>query len=198
MLDFIYAFGTITTMLYTVLAIGFETYNPIEQVKALSKNLGIFKGIAIVVVILISTILLTNKVEAAEYNYEMEIGLDRPFSGTNIGCVVTGDQTASNINIRALMPGDVFRYGLSYNHQSCAANEDWRTSDRLGLTALLDYPYIRIETAIQTWKDSQTRIPITVYVKMLTLDQYQFVSFIQKQLGTYNEESFGVALVWRF
>lgn len=197
-LDVILTFVTIAAMLYAVLAIGLETYNPIEQGKLLLARLGVLKGIAIVVIVLMGTVLLTNKVEASEYNFEMEVGLDLPMGSNNIGCIVEGDQTASNINIRALMPGSTFRYGLIYNHQSCAANDDWRTSDRIGATALLDYQYFRFEIAAQTWKEGQARFPITGYTKLYTRDQYQFVGFVQKQFGTYNEASYGVALNWRF
>jgi len=198
MLDAIYTIVTIGLMLYAVLAIGLDTYNPLEQYKALMARLGVLKGIAIVVTVLLATILLTNKVEASEYHYEMEVGLDLPIWDNNIGCVLEGDQTASNINIRALMPGDVFRYGLSYNHQSCAANDDKRTSDRVGITGLLDYRYFRFELSAQTWKDGETRIPITGYTKLYTHNQYQLVGFVQKQFGTYNEASYGLALNWRF
>ena len=191
-------FTTIALMLYGVLAIGLETYNPIHQIKLLRKRLGVLKGIAIVVTVLMGTVVLTNRVEASEYHFEMEVGLDLPVGQNNIGCIASGDQIASNINIRALMPGGTFRYGLIYNHQSCAANDDRRTSDRIGATALLDYPYFRFEIAAQTWKDGQARFPITGYTKLYTRDQYQFVGFVQKQFGTYNEASYGLALNWRF
>ena len=55
MLDVLFTLLTIGLMLYAVLAIGLETYDPIEQFHILSKRLGVLKGIAIVVIVFLAT-----------------------------------------------------------------------------------------------------------------------------------------------
>ena len=197
-MDLILAMGTIAIMLWVVVYLGTGEANLITQAQYLLRNKSILLGIGIVVTVLLSVIFITNKAEAEPYRYEVEVGLDRPLVSNNIGCVIEGDQTASNINARVLFGEGILRYGVIYNHQSCAANEDWRTSDRIGLSVMMDYPLLRIETSAQTWLEGELRIPVTAYYKIYTLDQYQFVGFLQKQFGTYNEASYGLALNWRF
>ncbi len=196
MFDLFLAVTTILGFLYLVLYLGTGDLNPIKQFKFIFEKKDILLGVAVVLLITVLILGLTNKAEAFEY--EFELGLDQPIGSNNIGCVIEGDQTASNITLRALKDFWYLSYGVSYNHQSCAANEDWRTSDRIGLTAISSYNRYRLEISAQTWEDKQVRMPITFYADIYSVGQYTLASFIQKQYGTYEESSRGLALNWKW
>ena len=200
MTDVFLFLSTVVFMLYLTAVAAFDEINPIKQVRRLLHNHDVLAGVVTVGIIAGVLLLLTNDVEAGSVRAEIELGLDRPFGAINVGCKADGDQTASNITIRAIEFAEPlgWHYGLAYNHQSCALAEDYNTTDWMGVTLLYDWPRLRLEGALQWEKRDLWRAPLTVYVKVYEFNQYRFSVFIQRQFGHIEESSFGAAVSWQF